>query len=81
MSLERDGNFDYHQLIDTINSNLSNNLGNLFNRLIVLSTKYFGGVLDYGQNGQDVDDEWTKVILNKAFELREQYVESMKLIS
>ena len=77
LSLERDGNFDYHQLIDTINSNLSNNLGNLFNRLIVLSSKYFGGVLDYDQHGQEVDDEWTEAIVMKAYELRQQYIESM----
>lgn len=77
LSLERDGNFDYHQLIDSVNSNLSNNLGNLFNRLIVLTTKYFGGVLDNGKNDVDADDEWTSVIVNKASELRQQYVESL----
>lgn len=75
LSLERDGNFDYHHLIETINTNLSNNLGNLFNRVIVLCNKYFEGELFYNNN--DTDDEWTKLVREKAYDLKKKYISNM----
>ncbi len=38
-----DGDFSQKALIDRINSDLGNDLGNLLNRLIGMATKYFGG--------------------------------------
>lgn len=77
LSLERDGNFDFQQLIDTVNTNLSNNLGNLFNRVIVLTSKYFEGVLDCKTSTSD-EDQWTRTIIDKANELKQHYISSMK---
>lgn len=76
LSLERDGNFDYLHIIETVNSNLSNNLGNLFNRVIVLCNKYFGGKLDC--HNFDMNDKWSEVIIERTYKLREDYIESMK---
>jgi methionyl-tRNA synthetase len=41
-----DGDFSQKALIDRINSDLGNDLGNLLNRLIGMSTKYFDGKVD-----------------------------------
>ncbi|MCB4747936.1 MAG: methionine--tRNA ligase [Sulfurovum sp.] len=41
-----DGDFSQKALIDRINSDLGNDLGNLLNRLIGMSGKYFEGVVD-----------------------------------
>jgi methionyl-tRNA synthetase len=41
-----DGDFSQKALIDRINSDLGNDLGNLLNRLIGMSGKYFEGRVD-----------------------------------
>jgi len=41
-----DGDFSQKALIDRINSDLGNDLGNLLNRLIGMSGKYFDGAID-----------------------------------
>ena len=41
-----DGDFSQKALIDRINSDLGNDLGNLLNRLIGMSGKYFDGMVD-----------------------------------
>ncbi|QOR62903.1 methionine--tRNA ligase [Sulfurovum sp. ST-21] len=43
-----DGDFSQKALIDRINSDLGNDLGNLLNRLIGMSGKYFEGKVDSG---------------------------------
>jgi methionyl-tRNA synthetase len=75
LSLERDGNFDYDNLVQNVNSNLSNNLGNLFNRVIVLSNKFFGGVIEFPAVATDSD--WDKRIAAAAQHTKETYLRSM----
>lgn len=41
-----DGDFSQRALIDRINSDLGNDLGNLLNRLIGMSSKYFDGAIE-----------------------------------
>jgi len=46
-----DGEFSWQRFADVYNSDLANNLGNLYSRVVTLITKNYGGVLD-GTAGQ-----------------------------
>ena len=46
MPFENDGVISWELLTDRINSDLANTLGNLVNRTISMSNKYFGGVVE-----------------------------------
>ena len=52
-----DGNFTNELLINTINVDLANVLGNLVSRTTAMSEKYFGGVLAQGGQADALDDE------------------------
>ena len=52
-----DGNFTNELLINTINIDLANDLGNLVSRTTAMSQKYFGGVLGNGGESAPLDDE------------------------
>ena len=51
----QDGNFTNEALIQRINSDLANDLGNLVSRTVGMIQKYFGGTLPYEQTGTDFD--------------------------
>jgi len=46
MPFSSDGTFTYELLIDRINSDLANILGNLVNRTIAMANKYFDGIVE-----------------------------------
>ena len=60
-----DGNYTRELLIDAINSNLANVLGNLVNRTIGMANKYFGGIIENKNSFEDIDDEYINFILGK----------------
>ena len=55
MPFENDGVISWELLTDRINSDLANTLGNLVNRTISMSNKYFGGVVCDKGAAEDVD--------------------------
>ncbi len=59
MPFENDGVITWELLIERLNSELANTLGNLVNRTISMSNKYFGGVVTnpgvHGEGGFDED--------------------------
>ncbi len=63
MPYENDGNVTWELIAERTNSDLANTLGNLVNRTIAMSNKYFGGVVaDKGVVVPEIDDDLKKVI-------------------
>jgi len=58
-----DGIMTYELIIDRVNSDLANILGNLVNRTIAMNNKYFGGVIQSGDVNGDFDDELKQIAL------------------
>jgi len=48
-----DADFSHKAMVNRINSDLANDLGNLFNRSLVMAGKYFGGVVPARAQGND----------------------------
>ena len=57
MPFAQDGTLTYDIMIERINSDLANILGNLVNRTLTMANKYFNGVLENPQVAGDFDDE------------------------
>ena len=63
MPFASDGVYTEDLLIDTINSNLANVLGNLVNRTIGMANKYFSGVIEDSKVVEEVDNDLKNSIL------------------
>ena len=57
MPFENDGTITWELLVERLNSDLANTLGNLVNRTISMSNKYFGGVVNNANVCEPVDEE------------------------
>lgn len=57
MPFENDGVISWELMVERMNSDLANTLGNLVNRTISMSNKYFGGVVENTGVKEPVDDE------------------------
>ena len=57
MPFENDGVISWELMVERMNSDLANTLGNLVNRTISMSNKYFGGVVENTSVKEPVDDE------------------------
>lgn len=62
MPFENDGVISWELVIERINSELANTLGNLVNRTISMSNKYFGGVVTNAGAHEPVDDDLKAVV-------------------
>ncbi len=62
MPFENDGVVSWELLIERVNSDLANTLGNLVNRTISMSNKYFGGVVTNGGVSDTYDEDLKKVV-------------------
>ncbi|MBQ4137591.1 MAG: methionine--tRNA ligase subunit beta, partial [Clostridia bacterium] len=73
MPFAADGSITYESIIDRYNANLANNLGNLVNRTLAMTGKYFESVVPSGDFREALDDE-----LVAAFEeAKKNYCELM----
>ena len=70
MPFASDGVYTEDLLIEAINSNLANVLGNLVNRTIGMANKYFNGVVTNTNMTEDIDNELIQEVLdlNKKIE-------------
>ena len=64
MPFENDGTITWELMVERMNSDLANTLGNLVNRTISMSNKYFDGVVSNKGVDEEVDDDFKKVILD-----------------
>ena len=63
MPFENDGVITWELMVERLNSDLANTLGNLVNRTISMSNKYFGGVVANKGVTEPVDEELKAVAL------------------
>ena len=62
MPFENDGVISWELMVERLNSDLANTLGNLVNRTISMSNKYFGGVVTKTGVEEDVDADLKAVV-------------------
>lgn len=62
MPFENDGVITWELIVERLNSELANTLGNLVNRTISMSNKYFGGVVCDKHVTEEVDRDFKAVI-------------------
>ncbi len=60
---DNDGSITWDLLVERINSDLANILGNLVNRTIAMTNKYFDGIVTNPQVNEPVDDELKEIAL------------------
>ena len=64
MPFENDGVITWELMVERLNSELANTLGNLVNRTISMSNKYFGGVVENKGTAEPVDDDLKEFVLS-----------------
>ena len=62
MPFENDGVITWELMVERMNSDLANTLGNLVNRTISMSNKYFGGVVENKEVYDVMDEDFKKVL-------------------
>ena len=72
MPFENDGTITWELMVERMNSDLANTLGNLVNRTISMSNKYFGGVVADKGVVEDVDADFKKTILETPVKAAEK---------
>ena len=72
MPFENDGVITWELMVERLNSDLANTLGNLVNRTVSMTNKYFGGTVTDKGVAEDVDADLKAVIENtpKAVEAK-----------
>ena len=66
MPFDNDGVITWELMVERLNSDLANTLGNLVNRTISMSNKYFDGVVTNTGAAEEVDEDLKAVVLGTA---------------
>ncbi|MBQ2775190.1 MAG: methionine--tRNA ligase [Clostridia bacterium] len=69
MPYASDGSITYTTIIERYNSELANTLGNLVNRTVAMSNKYFNGEILAPNAPEDVDDDLKNVVVGSVKEV------------
>ena len=75
MPFENDGVISWELLVERLNSDLANTLGNLVNRTISMSNKYFGGVVCNKGVSEAVDDDLKAVVTSTVSKVESKMAE------
>ncbi len=75
MPFAQDGHVTYELMIDRINGDLANNLGNLVNRTISMQNKYFNGMVANPGIDEPIDEELKKACLDTVKTIKEKMEE------
>lgn len=73
MPFERDGHISYESMIERINTDLANITGNLVNRTIAMTNKYYDGVISVNDVYEEIDRE----LIEMAEQTTKKVIESM----
>ena len=73
MPYAQDGTITYERVFDLYNSDLANTLGNLVNRTIAMTQKYFGGAVPQARRADVLDDQ----LAEAALAARRQMIEKL----
>mgnify|MGYP002623710279 CR=1 FL=1 len=71
MPFDNDGSITWELMIERLNADLANTLGNLVNRTVAMSNKYFGGAVRRTGAAEPVDDELKSVATNAIARVRQ----------
>ena len=78
MPFENDGVISWEILVERLNSDLANTLGNLVNRTISMSNKYFGGIVKDEHCEETVDTDLKDTVL-KAYGKVEAKMDNLRV--
>ncbi|MBR1591576.1 MAG: methionine--tRNA ligase [Ruminococcus sp.] len=72
MALGADSAFSNEIMINRINSDLANGLGNLVSRTVAMADKYFGGTLPTKREADDIDSDFINTVLSTVSEVEKE---------
>ena len=78
MPFENDGVISWELMVERMNSDLANILGNLVNRTVSMTNKYFGGVVENRNVCEDVDADLKAAVL-EAVKKADEKMEKLRV--
>ena len=72
MPFENDGVISWDLMVERMNSDLANILGNLVNRTVSMTNKYFGGIVENKGVAEPVDEELKAMVLETVRKVDEK---------
>ena len=72
MPFAQDGHVTYELMVERINADLANNLGNLVNRTLSMQNKYFNGLIANPNEAEPVDEDLKKTVLGTVDAVEEK---------
>ncbi len=75
MPFAQDGNITFETFINKYNTDLANNIGNLVNRTIAMTNKYFGGSVTKPTNFTELDND----LINTINTAKDSYFKNMEV--
>ncbi len=78
MPYENDGSITWDLMVERLNADLANTLGNLVNRTVSMSNKYFGGIVE-DKGAADAVDEDLKAVATGAYDKVEAKMDDLRV--